>query len=40
MISRDLTYNMSPDMIVEKCGVSYDAACYQYERMHEKKRVN
>lgn len=37
LIDYDLTIDMSPYEIVEQCGVSIDAAKYQYKKMHEKK---
>lgn len=35
MIPYDLTKHMSPEEIVDKCGVSQEAADYQYRKMHE-----
>ena len=35
LIDFDLVYNMQPYEIVDKCGVSYEAAYYQYNQIHK-----
>lgn len=37
LVDARLTANMSPDEIMVKCGVSYEAACYQYGTMHTRR---
>ena len=35
LIDFNLVYNMQPYEIVDKCGVSYEAAYYQYNQIHK-----
>ena len=35
LVDYDLVRNMQPYEIVEKCGVSYEAAYYQYRQIHK-----
>ncbi len=35
LIDRDLVYNLQPYEIAEKCGVSLDAAFYQFNQIHK-----
>jgi Zn-dependent peptidase ImmA (M78 family) len=37
LIDANLAYGMTPSEIMDKCGVSYEAACYQYNIMHRRK---